>query len=210
MTDQPYILAIDQGTTSSRAILFDRGGRPAAVDQREFSQHFPDDGWVEHDPEELWQTTLEVVRGALAAAGAGASEVAAIGITNQRETTVLWERDTGRPIHNAIVWQDRRTAASCTALVADGHGPMVQSKTGLILDSYFSATKIAWILDNVTGARARAERGELAFGTIDSFLLWRLSGGRRRPRCGGPARRWRCGSAAHFRGPRGRSSRADW
>ncbi len=178
MTDQPYILAIDQGTTSSRAILFDRTGHPAAVDQKEFSQHFPDDGWVEHDPEEIWQTTLDVVRGALAAAGAGASDVAAIGITNQRETTVLWERDTGRPIHNAIVWQDRRTAASCAALVEGGHGPMVQSKTGLILDSYFSATKIAWILDNVAGARARAERGELAFGTIDSFLLWRLSGGR--------------------------------
>ncbi len=180
MTDQPYILAIDQGTTSSRAILFDREGRTAAADHQEFTQHFPDDGWVEHDPEEIWRTTVAVIRGALAAAGAaaGAGGVSAIGITNQRETTVLWERDSGRAIHNAIVWQDRRTAEACAALVADGHGPMVQSKTGLIVDAYFSATKIAWILDNVTGARARAERGELAFGTIDSFLLWRLTGGR--------------------------------
>ena len=178
MTDQPYILAIDQGTTSSRAILFDREGRPVALDQREFTQHFPGDGWVEHDPEEIWQTTLAVIRGALAKAGAGPRDVAAIGITNQRETTVLWERESGRTIHNAIVWQDRRTAASCAKLVADGQGPMVQSKTGLIVDAYFSATKIAWILDNVAGARARAERGELAFGTIDCFLLWRLTGGR--------------------------------
>ena len=178
MPDQPYILAIDQGTTSSRAILFDRAGRPAAVDQREFTQHFPDDGWVEHDPEEIWQTTLAVIRGALDGAGAEAGDISAIGITNQRETTVLWERDSGRAIHNAIVWQDRRTAETCAALVADGHGAMVQSKTGLIVDAYFSATKIAWILDNVAGARARAGRGELAFGTIDSFLLWRLTGGR--------------------------------
>ena len=178
MPDQPYILAIDQGTTSSRAILFDREGRPAAVDQREFTQHFPDDGWVEHDPEEIWQTTLAVIRGALDGAGAEAGDISAIGITNQRETTVLWERDSGRAIHNAIVWQDRRTAETCAALVADGHGAMVQSKTGLIVDAYFSATKIAWILDNVAGARARAGRGELAFGTIDSFLLWRLTGGR--------------------------------
>ena len=178
MPDQPYILAIDQGTTSSRAILFDREGRPAAVDQREFTQHFPDDGWVEHDPEEIWQTTLAVIRGALDGAGAEAGDISAIGIANQRETTVLWERDSGRAIHNAIVWQDRRTAETCAALVADGHGAMVQSKTGLIVDAYFSATKIAWILDNVAGARARAGRGELAFGTIDSFLLWRLTGGR--------------------------------
>ncbi|MCH7554636.1 MAG: glycerol kinase, partial [Proteobacteria bacterium] len=131
MTDQPYILAIDQGTTSSRAILFDREGRPAALDQREFTQYFPGDGWVEHDPEEIWRTTLEVIRGALAKADAGPRDVAAIGIANQRETTVLWERESGRAIHNAIVWQDRRTAASCAELVADGHGPMVQSKTGL-------------------------------------------------------------------------------
>ena len=176
MTDQPYILAIDQGTTSSRAILFDREGRVVAVDQREFTQHFPGDGWVEHDPEDIWQTTVAVIRGALASAGAEA--VAAIGITNQRETTVIWQRDTGRAIHNAIVWQDRRTSATCAALVEDGHGAMVQRKTGLIIDAYFSATKIAWILDNVAGARGRAERGELAFGTIDSFLLWRLTGGR--------------------------------
>jgi glycerol kinase len=178
MTDQRYILAIDQGTTSSRAILFDREGRAAALDQREFTQYFPADGWVEHDPEEIWRTTLEVIRGALAKANAGPRDVAAIGIANQRETTVLWERESGRAIHNAIVWQDRRTAARCAELVADGHGPMVQSKTGLIVDAYFSATKIAWILDNVTGARDRALRGELAFGTIDSFLLWRLTGGR--------------------------------
>ena len=178
MTDQRYILAIDQGTTSSRAILFDREGRAAALDQRELTQYFPGDGWVEHDPEEIWRTTLEVIRGALAKANAGPRDVAAIGIANQRETTVLWERESGRAIHNAIVWQDRRTAAKCAELVADGHGPMVQSKTGLIVDAYFSATKIAWILDNVAGARDRALRGELAFGTIDSFLLWRLTGGR--------------------------------
>ena len=178
MSEQPYILAIDQGTTSSRAILFDRAGRPVAVDQREFTQHYPGDGWVEHDPEEIWQTTVTVIKGALAAAGAEAGDVSAIGITNQRETTVVWERDTGSAIHNAIVWQDRRTAKTCAALVEDGHGAMVQSKTGLIVDAYFSATKIAWILDHVTGARARGRRGELAFGTIDSFLLWRLTGGR--------------------------------
>ena len=178
MSEQPYILAIDQGTTSSRAILFDRAGRPVAVDQREFTQHYPGDGWVEHDPEEIWQTTVTVIKGALAAAGAEAGDVSAIGITNQRETTVVWERDTGSAIHNAIVWQDRRTARTCAALVEAGHGAMVQSKTGLIVDAYFSATKIAWILDHVTGARARGRRGELAFGTIDSFLLWRLTGGR--------------------------------
>ena len=178
MPEGRHILAIDQGTTSSRAILFDREGRAAALDQREFTQYFPGDGWVEHDPEEIWQTTLEVIRGALAKANAGPRDVAAIGIANQRETTVLWERESGRAIHNAIVWQDRRTAASCAELVADGHGPMVQSKSGLIVDAYFSATKIAWILDNVAGARDRALRGELAFGTIDSFLLWRLTGGR--------------------------------
>ena len=178
MSDQPYILAIDQGTTSSRAIPFDRAGQTVAIDQREFMQYFPDDGWVEHDPEEIWRTTVAVIRGALAAAGAKPSDVSAIGIANQRETTVIWERDSGSTIHNAVVWQDRRTAETCAALVADGHGPMVQSKTGLIIDAYFSATKIAWILDHVPGARARAGRGELAFGTIDSFLLWRLTGGR--------------------------------
>jgi len=178
MTDQPYILAIDQGTTSSRAILFDREGRVVSLDQREFTQHFPGDGWVEHDPEEIWQTTVAVVQGALASAGAAAGDVAAIGIANQRETTVIWEKDSGRAIHNAIVWQDRRTSGTCAALVEDGHGAMVQARTGLVIDAYFSATKIAWILDNVAGARARAERGELAFGTIDSFLLWRLTGGR--------------------------------
>ena len=177
MADQPYILAIDQGTTSSRAILFDREGQTVAIDQQEFTQYFPDDGWVEHDPEEIWRTTVAVIQGALATAGAKPAEISAIGITNQRETTVVWERDSGLPIHNAIVWQDRRTAETCAGLVAAGHGPMVQGKTGLIVDAYFSATKIAWILDNVVGARARGMRGELAFGTIDSFLLWRLTGG---------------------------------
>ncbi len=173
-----YVLAIDQGTTSSRAILFDRAARPAAMAQREFTQHFPADGWVEHDAEEIWSTTRSVIEGALAEAGARAEEIAAIGITNQRETTVLWERATGRPVHRAIVWQDRRTADACARLVADGHGGMIQARTGLLVDSYFSATKLAWLLDNVPDARARAERGELAFGTIDSFLLWRLTGGR--------------------------------
>ena len=170
------ILAIDQGTTSTRAILFDEAGHPTARAQRELPQIYPADGWVEHDPEEIWRATLAVCRAVLDQAGA--AEVAAIGITNQRETTVLWERATGRPLHNAIVWQDRRGAALCRRLVADGHEAMVQARTGLVIDPYFSATKLAWLLDNVEGARAAAERGELAFGTIDSFLLWRLTGGR--------------------------------
>ncbi|MEX0697665.1 MAG: glycerol kinase GlpK [Dongiaceae bacterium] len=170
------ILAIDQGTTSTRAMLFDEAGRPAARAQRELPQIYPADGWVEHDPEEIWRATLAVCRAVLDQAGA--AEVAAIGITNQRETTVLWERATGRPLHNAIVWQDRRGAALCRRLVADGHEALVQARTGLVIDPYFSATKLAWLLDNIVGARAAAERGELAFGTIDSFLLWRLTGGR--------------------------------
>ena len=178
MTDRRFVLAIDQGTTSTRAILFDRAGAPVSVAQQEFPQYFPDDGWVEHDPEEIWQSTLDVVRGALAEADAAASDVAAVGITNQRETVVLWERATGRPIYKAIVWQDRRTADACAKLVADGMEELVQTRTGLVVDPYFSATKIAWLLDNVPGARARALRGELAVGTIDSFLLWRLTGGR--------------------------------
>jgi glycerol kinase len=171
------ILAIDQGTTSSRAILFSPEGRPAGVAQKEFPQHFPADGWVEHDPEDIWRDTLEVVRGAMANGGRAARGIAAIGITNQRETTVVWDRATGQPIHRAIVWQDRRTAPLCERLKAEGHEAAVTAKTGLLLDPYFSGTKLAWLLDNVEGARARAERGELAFGTIDCFLLWRLTGG---------------------------------
>ena len=172
-----FILAIDQGTTSSRAIVFDGSYRVCGVTQQEFPQHFPRSGWVEHDPEDLWRTTLATMRGALAAAKLSASDIAAIGITNQRETTLIWERKTGRPIHNAIVWQDRRTADICEQLRRDGAETMVTAKTGLLLDPYFSATKAAWILDHVEGAREKAERGELAFGTVDTFLLWRLTGG---------------------------------
>ncbi len=173
-----YVLAIDQGTTSSRAILFDREYRVVAADQQEFEQHFPRSGWVEHDPEDIWNTTLATCRGAMEKAGAGAGDVAAIGIANQRETTVLWERDTGKPIHRAIVWQDRRTAEACSALKDAGQEPFFSERTGLLLDPYFSGTKIAWLLENVEGAREAAEKGRLAFGTIDSFLLWRLTGGR--------------------------------
>jgi len=173
-----HVLAIDQGTTSTRAILFDRHGRPVASAQRELVQHYPADGWVEHDPEAIWQDTLEVCRTALGRAGLGAEQVAALGITNQRETTVLWEREGGRVLHNAIVWQDRRTAAACRALIREGAEPLVRARTGLLLDPYFSATKLVWLLDRIPGARVRAERGELCFGTIDSFLLFRLTGGR--------------------------------
>ena len=172
------ILAIDQGTTSSRALVFDRNLRVIGVGQQEFAQHFPRSGWVEHEPEDLWQTTLETCRMALAQAGLTARDLAAIGITNQRETTVVWDRITGRAIHKAIVWQDRRTADVCAKLRADGAEALITQRTGLLLDPYFSGTKVAWILDQVPGARARAENGELAFGTVDSFLLWRLTGGR--------------------------------
>lgn len=177
MTDSRLILAIDQGTTSSRAILFTQSGEQVAVSQYEFVQHFPDDGWVEHDPEEIWSTTLQAVKDVLMAPARGGRDVAGIGITNQRETTVVWDRNTGKPVYNAIVWQDRRTADVCRGLDAAGHLETIQSKTGLLLDPYFSATKVAWILDNVDGARARAAAGELAFGTVDSFLIWRLTGG---------------------------------
>lgn len=170
-----HVLAIDQGTTSTRAILFDSGARPVAKAQREHKQHYPQPGWVEHDPEEIWQGALATAREVIA--GTDPSRIAAIGITNQRETTVLWDRSTGEPIHEAIVWQDRRTAESCAKLKADGAESLISRKTGLLLDPYFSATKVGWILDNVPGARARAEKGELAFGTIDCFLLWRLTGG---------------------------------
>ncbi len=170
------ILAIDQGTTSTRAILFDAAGVPRATAQTEIAQHYPAEGWVEHDPEEIWATTLRVSRQALDAAGDDA--VAAIGITNQRETAILWDRATGNPVYPAIVWQDRRTADTCRRLVAEGHETMVTALSGLVIDPYFSASKVAWILDHVEGARDRARRGELAFGTVDSFLLWRLTGGK--------------------------------
>ncbi len=173
-----YILALDQGTTSSRAILFDRSGQVSAIAQQEFHQIFPQSGWVEHDAREIWQSQLAMARSVLAKAGVGASEIDAIGITNQRETTVLWDRKTGEPVANAIVWQDRRTARQCDALRAAGHQAMIQRKTGLLLDSYFSATKLQWLLDHVPGARARADKGELAFGTVESWLVWNLTGGR--------------------------------
>ncbi len=173
-----HILAIDQGTTSSRAIVFDAKCRIAGQGQREFAQHYPRSGWVEHDPEDIWATTVSTCREAMQRAGVTAAGVAAIGITNQRETVVVWDRRTGKPIHPAIVWQDRRTAYVCSALKDAGHEPDVAARTGLLLDPYFSGTKVAWILDNVDGARAAAAAGHLAFGTIDSFLLWRLTAGR--------------------------------
>ncbi|NGP17325.1 glycerol kinase GlpK [Devosia aurantiaca] len=173
-----YILAIDQGTTSSRAIVFDAERRIAGVGQREFTQHFPQDGWVEHDPEEIWESVVWSVKTALEEAGIGAGDVAGIGITNQRETAIIWDRATGKAIHNAIVWQDRRTASYCAELKRDGHEEMVTRKTGLLLDPYFSGTKVKWLLDHVEGARAKAEAGELAFGTVDAFLIWRLTGGK--------------------------------
>ena len=178
MSAERSILAIDQGTTSSRAILFSDDGRRLGQAQKELPQHFPQSGWVEHDAEDIWRDTLEVMRGALEDAGRGVEAVAAIGITNQRETTVIWDRATGEAIHKAIVWQDRRTAGLCQRLRSEGAEEVVRQRTGLLLDPYFSGTKIAWLLDNVPGARERAERGELAFGTIDCFLLWRLTGGR--------------------------------
>ncbi len=176
MTD--LILAIDQGTTSSRAIVFDRSLGIRGIGQQEFAQHFPQSGWVEHDPEDIWATTLATSRAALTAAKAEARNIAAIGITNQRETCVIWDRTTGKPIHRALVWQDRRTADVCARLKADGAEPMIATRTGLVLDPYFSGTKLAWLLDNVPGARAAADAGKLAAGTIDTFLLWRLTGGK--------------------------------
>ena len=173
-----HILAIDQGTTSTRAILFDENLRVAATAQEEFPQHYPASGWVEHDPADLWATTAGTAREAIERAGIGTGQIAGIGITNQRETVVVWEKATGRPVHNAIVWQDRRTADICAELRAAGHEEMVTARTGLLLDPYFSATKVKWILDNVDGARAAAEAGELLFGTVDSYLIWRLTGGR--------------------------------
>ncbi len=172
-----FILALDQGTTSSRAIVFDRGGRIISTAQKEFRQIFPQPGWVEHDAGEIWSTQLQCAQTALRQAGAKAHEVAAIGVTNQRETTVIWDRATGTPIANAIVWQDRRTADRCREFREKGVEPRVTEKTGLVLDPYFSATKMEWLLDHVPGARARALRGELAFGTIDTWLIWNLTGG---------------------------------
>ncbi|HNL36052.1 MAG TPA: FGGY family carbohydrate kinase, partial [Agitococcus sp.] len=176
---QPYLLSLDQGTTSTRAIIFNLQGQAVARAQLELKQYFPADGWVEHDAEEIAQSSLAVCREALQQSGITAQQIAAIGITNQRETTVVWDRKTGKPIHKAIVWQDRRTADTCLKLKNRGHEAMVQQKTGLLLDPYFSASKLAWILDNVSGARKRAEKGELAFGTIDTWLIWQLTGGKK-------------------------------
>lgn len=173
-----YLLALDQGTSSSRAIVFNRAGQIVASAQQEFPQHFPQPGWVEHDPLDIWSSQLATCRAALEQARLGAADMAALGITNQRETTVVWERATGRPIFNAIVWQDRRTEAICERLRAEGLEDEVRKRTGLVIDPYFSGTKLRWILDHVDGARERAARGELAFGTIDSWLVWQLTRGR--------------------------------
>ncbi|MCF6272596.1 MAG: glycerol kinase GlpK [Rhodobacteraceae bacterium] len=174
----PYILAIDQGTTSSRGIVFDKNMQPVARSAAEFAQHFPASGWVEHDPADIWRTSLDSARTALAKAGVKPGELAGIGITNQRETTIIWDRQTGEPVYNAIVWQDRRTEPACKKLREDGFEPTITAKTGLRLDPYFSATKIGWILDHVKGARTRAEAGELCFGTVDTFLIWKLTNGK--------------------------------
>ncbi len=173
-----YVVALDQGTTSSRAVVFDHAGSIVASSAHEFTQYFPEPGWVEHDPLEIWESQLLALREALARAGIGAREIAAIGITNQRETAVVWDRATGEPLYNAIVWQSRQSAGICERLVADGHEPLIRERTGLVVDAYFSATKVRWILDRVDGARARAARGELCFGTVDSWLIYKLTGGR--------------------------------
>jgi glycerol kinase len=178
MSDKKYILSLDQGTTSSRAILFDRDSNIVGGAQKEFKQHFPQPGWVEHNPEEIWESQLSVINEVLAKCDASSTDIAAIGITNQRETTVVWNRETGKAIHNAIVWQDRRTAGFCDQLKADGHESMIRQKTGLVTDAYFSGTKVRWILDNVEGARALADEGKLAFGTIDTWLVWKLTDGK--------------------------------
>ena len=178
LNDVKYLLALDQGTTSSRAIVFAADGSIRAVAQAEFRQIYPNPGWVEHEPQEIWSSQLRVARKALARAAVNAADIAALGITNQRETTLLWDRKTGQPVHNAIVWQDRRTAAACDKLKRKGKTELVRSKTGLVLDPYFSATKLAWILDSIPGLRLHAQRGELAFGTVDTWLAWKLSGGR--------------------------------
>ncbi len=174
----PYVLALDQGTTSSRAMVFDRRGRAVATAQQEFAQHYPRPGWVEHDPRDLWTTTRRTALAAMAEANLTGKNIAAIGLTNQRETTLLWDRRTGRPLHRAIVWQDRRTADFCDRLKKQGLGPLFRKKTGLLLDPYFSGTKLRWLLDHIPGARRRAGKGELAFGTVDTWLLWQLTNGR--------------------------------
>ena len=179
MTERRYVLALDQGTTSSRALVIDESGAVAATAQRTFPQIFPEPGWVEHDPLEIWSSQIGVAAEALAYAGLDASEIAAVGIVNQRETTLVWDRRTGEPVYNAIVWQDRRTAAFCDRLRTDGHEPAIQAKTGLLADAYFSASKLRWFLEQVEGVRARAERGELLFGNVDSWLIWRLTEGER-------------------------------
>jgi glycerol kinase len=179
MSAARYVLALDQGTTSSRTLLFDHRGAVVALAQKEFTQHFPQPGWVEHDANEIWQTQLATLRDVLRQSAVALKDIAAIGITNQRETTILWDRQTGEPVAPAIVWQDRRTAAACERLRAEGHEPEISSRTGLLLDPYFSGTKLAWLLEQVPDARARAERGELAFGTIDSWLLFKLTRHRR-------------------------------
>lgn len=176
--NKPYILALDQGTTSSRAIIFDQKGQIVSVAQKEFKQHFPKQGWVEHDPDEIWSSQSAVMIEALVNKSIRADQIAAIGITNQRETTVVWDRKSGKPLYHAIVWQDRRTAAYCNELKEKGHAEQIAAKTGLIIDAYFSATKIRWILENVEGARQKAEAGELAFGTVDSWLIWKLTAGK--------------------------------
>ncbi len=173
-----HILALDQGTTSSRAIIFDHAGQIISVAQQEFPQHYPRPGWVEHNPAHIWDTQYTVAQQALAGAKLAAGDIAAVGITNQRETTLIWDRHTGEPIHNAIVWQDRRTAQFCDQLKAEGFDQIIREKTGLVTDAYFSGTKVAWLLENIPGAREKAERGQLAFGTVDTFLLWKLTGGR--------------------------------
>ncbi|MBE0600581.1 MAG: glycerol kinase, partial [Firmicutes bacterium] len=173
-----YLLAIDQGTTSSRCIFFDKEGSIQSVAQQEYKQMYPKPGWVEHDPTEIWASQLAVMSEAKARLGADASQIAAIGITNQRETTIVWDKQTGKPVYNAIVWQCRRTAEYCDSLKAKGWTDTIRQKTGLVIDAYFSATKVRWILDNVPGARERAERGELLFGTVDSYLVWKLTKGR--------------------------------
>jgi glycerol kinase len=179
MSQSDLILAMDQGTTSSRGLVFDHSGTIVAVSQQEFPQHYPADGWVEHDPEDIWRSALETARRAMEQAETSSGRVATIGITNQRETVVIWNRETGKPIGNALVWQDRRTADTCAALKADGYEGMITAKTGLLLDPYFSASKIAWMLSNIEGAREKANAGKLAFGTVDTFLIWRLTGGAR-------------------------------
>ncbi|HEY0611123.1 MAG TPA: glycerol kinase GlpK [Chitinophaga sp.] len=173
-----YILSLDQGTTSSRAIIFDNQGAITAVAQKEFRQIYPQPGWVEHDPVEIWSTQASVAAEVIIKAGLDGGRIAAIGITNQRETTIVWDRETGKPIHNAIVWQDRRTSATCDQLKQQGYGPLVQEKTGLVIDAYFSGTKIKWILDNIPGAREKANKGQLAFGTVDTWLIWNFSKGK--------------------------------